>query len=97
MSAQHKARSAAVHYKVCGNCGAILTLDDWLDLPLVGYQCMAEDEYGPETHGEYRNCFCRSTLLAGVHDDHPDCSLRAGRRDSGVRVRAARVRRGMVG
>ena len=61
----------------CSNCRRTITRKMWARFPLLGYLCMAEDEDGPEEHHEYRNCPCRSTLVARVDRGHAGpCTLR---------------------
>ena len=62
--------------KVC-RCGRAYSRQAWRALPLVGYQCVPEDDDGPEAHLEYRNCVCLSTLTFYVNANHRGvCTLR---------------------
>lgn len=52
----------------CGCCGEDYTAEAWLELEYVGIVCSARyrDHKPGEPDDEYRNCQCRSTLIARV-------------------------------
>ena len=66
--------------KICTYCGRHYTAAAWRKLPAVGHMCLPADETGPEEHLEYRNCFCRTTLVVPVSRSHAGaCTLRKSR------------------
>ena len=55
------ASASTLIVKTC-QCGKRYTIVTWLDLPFAYHEDFPLNQFGPETHTEYRHCVCGSTI-----------------------------------